>query len=219
MAKPATPSPERAALAQAHTDLAARQEALAQAEAAHQQAQRAYNNATDFEELDARISALKNIRTHSMWQLRAERDEGLLAAYAAREHTERQAYPLKLEAEQAHARVDEAKRPIWHAENTVTQAAIAVACAEAEPVARAALARVLAAIEVILRDGPDLVAMGHRDLLPADLAHAVRAAGGDMLLKCRDWPEFERRFHASPWRVSVDLLKQDPQIPLPVAAP
>jgi hypothetical protein len=38
MAKPATPSPERAALAQAHQALAARQAALAQAEADHQQA-------------------------------------------------------------------------------------------------------------------------------------------------------------------------------------
>jgi hypothetical protein len=149
----------------------------------------------------------------------AERDEGLLAAYAEKEHIERQAFPLKLEAEQAHTRIAEAEKPIRYAQDSVTKAAVAVARVEAEPVARAALTRVLAAIEVILRDGPDLVAMDHRDLLPADLAHAVRGAGGDMLLKCRDWPEFERRFHASPWRVCVDLLKQDPTIPLPVAAP
>ena len=219
MAKPATPSPERAALAQAHQALAARQAALAQAEADHQQALRAFYNASDTEELDQRIERLKGERTHGMWQLRAQRDDGLLAAYAAKEHTERQAYPLKLGAEQAHARVVEAERPIRHAQNTVTQAAVAVAQAEAEPVARAALARVLTAIEVILRDGPDLIAMDHHDLLPPDLAQAVCAAGGDLLLKARDWPEFERRFHASTWRVSVDLLRQDPTIPLPQAAP
>jgi hypothetical protein len=219
MAKPMTPSPERQALAAAHQELAARQTALAEAEAAHQQALRAYNNATDFEELDARISALKNTRTHSMWQLRAERDDGLLAVYAAKEHIQREAYPFKIKEERAAARVAEAERPIWHAQDTVNKAAIAVARAEAEPVARAALTRVLAAIEVILQHGPDLVAQEHRELLPHDLSAAVRNAAGGMLMKLRDWPPFEQRFHASPWRASVDLLKQDPAISLPVAAP
>jgi hypothetical protein len=73
MPKP-SPSPERTALAAAHEQLAAAQAALAQAEAKYQQSRRAYAAATDFEELDARIQRLKNMRTHSMWQLRAERD-------------------------------------------------------------------------------------------------------------------------------------------------
>jgi hypothetical protein len=220
MPKPATSSPERAALAQAHTDLALRQEALAQAEADHQQARFQHNAAaSDIDDIDDRIRALQGERCYGVPQLLAGVNDRLRSAYSARECAERDVHPLRVAEEHARARVADAERPIWRAHDDVNTAAIAVARAEAEPVARAALVRVLAAIEVILQHAPDLVAQEHRELLPSDLAQAVRTAAGGMLTKLRDWPPFEQKFHANPWRASVDLLKQDPTIPLPQAAP
>jgi predicted nucleic acid-binding Zn-ribbon protein len=85
MAKPPVPSPERAALALAHQQRANAQADLADAEAAHEAARRAYGRARgEASEIEDRIAAVANTRTY-VWQQRAEISDKIAEAHVALE--------------------------------------------------------------------------------------------------------------------------------------
>jgi chromosome segregation ATPase len=216
MPRPSPQSPERAQLAAAHTELAAAQAAVARAEDEHRQALRAHNDARGgIDDIAARISELDGRRHYGVWQLRAETNAELEKSYMALEIAKRDSYPLAVAEEQARQQIAEAQRPIFGTQRRLTEAAAAVAQAEALPIAREHLARCREALATLLEHAPHLLVMADKNLLPANLAHEVVNVAGSLLTKGRDWPEFEGRYHTSPWRAAIELLKQDPLAALP----
>lgn len=221
MAKPAQQTAERIALAAAHEQRTTAQAALADAESAHNMAIRDLHGAQiDVDDIAAEIRRLKATRTYGLPHLLAEVNEKLTIAYARHDSATRAVPPFAGAAAEAKARVDALRYPALNGDIHVAQAASAAVRAEAEPVARAHLARVLAAFDVIATYGPDLLALTDKGLAPPDIAHQIKTAAGGLLGKCNaDWPEFVAACRASPWRAAQQMLEQDPAAPLPTAAP
>jgi hypothetical protein len=220
MAKPTPHAAERLALTAAHEQRSVAQAALAEAESAHDMAIRDLHGAqTDVDDIAAQIRQLKATRTYGLPHLLAEVNEKLTIAYTRHDTATRAVPPFAAAAAEAKARVDALRYPALNGETHVAQAASAAVRAEAEPVARAHLARVLAAFDVIAAHGPDLLALTDKGLAPPDIVHQVKTAAGGLLGKSNsDWPEFVAACRASPWRAAQQMLEQDAQATLPAVS-
>jgi hypothetical protein len=220
MAKSAQQTSERAELLAAHEQRTAAQAVLAEAESAHNMAIRDLHGAQiDVDDIVAEIRQLKATRTYGLPHLLAEVNEKLAIAYTRNDNATRAVPPFAAAAAEAKARVDALRYPAVTADHRVSQAAAAVVRAEAEPIARQHLARVLAAFDVIAAHGPDLLVLVDKGLAPPDIVRQVKTAADGLLGKANsDWPEFVAACRASHWRAVQQMLEQDPQATLPAAA-
>jgi hypothetical protein len=218
MAKSLQPSPARLALEAAHDVLAAARAAHAQAEAARDTARRAYGRArSEVSDIDERIASLQTERTHGIGQLVADKFDKIAEARSAREAAQRAAYPFGVADDEAQAHVNQAKLAVLNAETRVARAAQVVVVAEVEPIAREHFAQCEKAFAILLKHGPDLVAMIDKDLVAKEFAREVEGAADNMLRRATAWQEFEARYRNSPWRGAAQLLAQDPAAPLLVS--
>jgi hypothetical protein len=224
MPRPVQQSPERAALAAAHQELAARQAALAQAEDVQSKALTAWGEADRADDgserpvtdvLEQRLAGLlarrepgHNVLRH---QYAAEVDAARTALHAA----EQQLEPFKSAYAAAKSAISEAECALTDAQARITTAARSVAATEAIPVAREHMARCREALATLLEHAPHLLVMVDKDLLPPELTHEITTTAGSLLSRARAWPEFEGRHHTSPWRIAKEMLQQDPQAALP----
>jgi chromosome segregation ATPase len=212
-------TPERLALAAAHADLAAAQQAVADAEGAYRDALSVWAEASrDADGLETHLARLQDRRDPGIHQVRHEYADQVVVARAALQAEEARIQPFKRAYDEARDRIPEAQRALDAAQAQVTAAVRRVVAAEAEPVARAALARLTEAYAAALEAGPDLLVMVEKDLLPPDLIQVAETTAGGMLRRMSGSPEFSSRFRSSPWRVAAEKLRDDPAATLPQAA-
>ncbi|MFL5285192.1 MAG: hypothetical protein ACJ8AW_30505 [Rhodopila sp.] len=216
MAKSPAPSPERAALAQAHEACAVAQAQLAEAEAASAQTLSAWAEASrDAHGIEKQIARLLDRRDPGINELRHQYAEEVDAVRAALKAEEKRIEPLKDTYDTARDRIPDAERTVTAAQDQVTAAARRVACAEAIPVARACMARLQEAYAILLDAAPDLLCLVDKNLLLPDLAREAETAAGGLLRRASGCSEIEARYRRSPWRVAVERLQDDPQATLP----
>jgi len=224
MPRPVQQSPERAALAAAHQELAARQAALAQAEDVQSKALTAWGEADRADDgserpvtdvLEQRLAGLLARREPGHNVLRHQYAAEVDAARTALHTAEQQLEPFRIAYAAAKSAISEAECALTDTQARIAAAARSVAAAEVIPVAREHMARCREALATLLEHAPHLLVMADKNLLPANLAHEVVNVAGSLLTKGRDWPEFEGRYHTSPWRAAIELLKQDPLAALP----
>ena len=211
-----TTSDSRTKLAEAHAALAAAQAAVQAAEVAHDEAKSEYFRAKDVVDgIEDRMNSIAK-----QWkEVHPLGRDGLQVKYDECQTPLKEAklplMALGVAAEAAEAKVTEARQRVSFYHSRMHDAAAAVVRDEVPAIAKPMIEQLEKAVSVILALGPDVYYLLHNSLLPKD---AIPADISRLLnVSTTQWPAFEQRYRASPWRGAVAALEQDQEASLPMA--